>query len=221
MDNMPYSIQRKQVAETMTRLYTTRLTTTSGGNISLRLDENHFAITPSSLDKGNLTPELIAIVTLDGENLTPGLKLSIESEMHRLILLENPEINAVVHAHPTFGTLFSCSEKEVDTSLIAESWFLLGRPAMSRYFKMGTPELAREVADCAKGHRIVLLKNHGVLSTGKDLLSAFDSIEVFENAAKLTLFASLFRSTGAEVNPLPPEAMLELRPDLFESEGNA
>ena len=214
MSSIPYFEQRKQVADIMTRLYNNRLTTTSGGNISTRIDDKCFAITPSSLDKGNLRPELIAIVTMEGENLTPELKLSIEGEMHRLILLENPNVNAVVHAHPTFGTLFSCAEMSVDTSLIGESWIMLGRPAVSRYFKMGTPELARDVADCARDHKIVLLKNHGVLATGRDLINAFDNMEVFENAAKMTLFATLMRGAGAEVNPLTREAMLELRPDI-------
>ena len=206
--------ERKQVADMMTRLYNTRLTTTSGGNISLRIHENTFCITPSSLDKGTLRPELIAVVTTDGENLTPELKLSIEGEMHRLILAENPQINAIVHAHPVFSTLFTFTEKEVDTSLTAESWLLLGRPVAAPYHKMGTPELAREVADCAKKSRIVLLRNHGVLATGKDLLDAFDGIEVFENAAKLTLFSTLLKNAGEKIIPLTAEAMLELRPDL-------
>lgn len=107
MSEILFYNERKQVADMMTRLHNTRLTTTSGGNISQRIDENTFCITPSSLDKGTLTPELIAVVTMDGKNLTPELKLSIEGEMHRLILAENPKINAVVHAHPVFSTLFS------------------------------------------------------------------------------------------------------------------
>ena len=215
MDLEKYYLQRKQVADTMTRLYTTHLTTSSGGNISLRLDENTFCITPSALDKGNLRPELIAVVTMGGENLTPQLKLSIEVEIHRLILSENPEINAVVHAHPVFSTLFACAEMPMDTSLIAESWFLLGRPEVSEYHKMGTPELARDVADCAKRSRVVLLKNHGVLATGRDMLSAFDAIEVLESASKLTAFAALLRNAGIKVEPLTDAALKELRPDLF------
>lgn len=210
-----YYGQRKLVADTMTRLYKTRLTTTSGGNVSCRIDDELFCISPSSLDKSKLSPELIPIVTMDGENLTPHLPLSIESEMHRLILAENAEINAVVHAHPMFSTLFACAEKPMDTSLITESWFLLGRPVMSGYHRMGTAELARDVADCAKKSRIVLIKNHGVLSTGKDMLSAFDAIEVLENSAKLTAFSALLNNAGLKIEGLSEEAMRDIRPDLF------
>lgn len=215
MNSLPYYEQRKQVADMMTRLYNTRLTTTSGGNISCRIDENTFCITPSSLDKACLTPDLIAVVSLDGTNRTPERKLSIESEIHRLILLENPEVNAVVHAHPVFSTLFSMTDLPVDTSLIGESWFLLGRPEKAAYRKMGTPELARIVADAAKHARIVLMENHGVLATGDSLLSAFDGIEVFENAAKLTYLSALLKNAGGTVKPLTIEAMTELRPDLM------
>lgn len=207
--------QRKLVADTMTRLYNTRLTTTSGGNISCRINDELFAITPSSLDKAKLTPELIAIVTMDGKNLTPHLRLTIEGEMHRLILMENPNVNAVVHAHPVFSTLYACADEPMATDLIAEAWVVLGKPAISKYFKMGTPELARDVADCAKQSRIVLLKNHGVLATGKDMLSAFDAIEVLENASKLTAFATLLNHAGTKISPMTEAAKKELRPDLF------
>ena len=210
-----YYEQRKLVADTMTRLYNTRLTTTSGGNISCRINKDLFCITPSSLDKGTLTPDLIAVVTMDGENLTPNLRLSIEGDMHRLILAENPEINAVVHAHPVFSTLFACAEMPIDTSLIAETWFILGNPVISEYHKMGTPELARDVADCAKRSKTVILKNHGVLATGKDMISAFDAIEILENASKLTIFSALLKNTGVNITTLTPNAMKELRPDLF------
>lgn len=210
-----YYGQRKLVADTMTRLYKTRLTTTSGGNVSCRIDNELFCISPSSLDKSKLSPELIPIVSIDGENLTPHLPLSIESEMHRLILAENPEINAVVHAHPVYSTLFACAKEPMDTSIMTESWFLLGRPVMSEYHKMGTPELARSVADCAKKSRIVLLKNHGVLATGNDMLSAFDAIEVLENAAKLTALSALMNNAGVKIESLSEEAMRDMRPDLF------
>lgn len=214
MSGLPYFELRKQVADMMTRLYNMHLTTTSGGNISLRIDDNHFCITPSALDKANLRPELIAVSTMDGVNLTPELTMSIESEMHRTILAENPDVNAVVHAHPVFSTLYACSEEQVDTSLTTEAWFLLGRPAVAGLHKQGSPELARDVADRAKEARIVLIKNHGVLAAGKDLLSAFDGIEVFENAAKLTFYSTLLKKAGGTVAPITEEILKSIRPDL-------
>ena len=87
MANLDYYEERKSVADYMKRLYDRHLTTASGGNISLRINKDLFCITPSALDKGNLTPDLIALVTFDGKNLTPDLPLSMETEMHRKCLL--------------------------------------------------------------------------------------------------------------------------------------
>ena len=104
----------------MRRVYERRLTTSLGGNISMRLG-SVMLITPSSLDKASLGDEDIAKVDIEsGKNLTPCLKLSIESEMHRLIYLKRPTCKAVIHAHPVFSSLFSASEEEIRTDIIAE-----------------------------------------------------------------------------------------------------
>ena len=106
---MKFYNERKAVAETMVRLYNCHLTTAFGGNISLRINDEYFCITPSPLDKGKLTPDVIAVVRFDGTNMTPSLKLSIESDRHRKILLACPEMKAVCHAHPVYACSFSTS----------------------------------------------------------------------------------------------------------------
>ncbi|NLL24591.1 MAG: class II aldolase/adducin family protein, partial [Spirochaetales bacterium] len=95
MDISHFGNERTSVADFMRRLYDRQLTTASGGNISLRINEELFCITPSALDKGLLEMDQIAVVSLEGENLTPHLKLSIEADMHRLILRARPDVKAV------------------------------------------------------------------------------------------------------------------------------
>lgn len=178
----------------MTRLYNTRLTTTSGGNISLRISDKLWCITPSGLDKSCLKPSDIAILTMDGENLTPDLPLSIESEMHRRLLVSRPDINAVVHAHPCWSTLFSTfDDLKINTALIAESFFLLGDPAIVPYRRMGSQELADEVSRSLAHNNIGILENHGVITVATTLVKAFDLVEVLENAAKMTLASELLK----------------------------
>lgn len=190
-----YYEECKAVSNMMTRLYNTRLTTTSGGNISLRLNEELFCISPSGLDKSCLNPEDIAIVTLDGKNLTPDLPLSIESEMHRKLLISRSDINAVVHAHPCWSTLFSTFENfRINTALVAESYFLIGEPVMIPYRRMGTEELADVVCESLKKNNVGILANHGIITLGKTLVKAFDLIEVLENSSKMTLATELLSS---------------------------
>lgn len=196
MDIERFSEERQKVAALMSRLYSCRLTTTSGGNISLRLTDNMFCITPSKLDKANLTGELIAVVSMDGENLTKHLPLSIESEMHRRALLARPDIAAVVHAHPCFASAFTAMKRPINTRLLAESWFLLGEPSFAPYARMGTPALAEAVSACLASSDVVLMENHGVLTVGKTLIEAFDLIEVLENSARMTYITETMAATS-------------------------
>ena len=212
MDIKRFAAERQAVADLMTRLYNCRLTTTSGGNISLRLTDEVFCITPSKLDKANLTGELIAVVTMEGENLTPHLSLSIESEMHRQALLAREDIQAVVHAHPCYASAFTAVRRPINTKLLAESWFLLEQPAFASYERMGTTNLAHKVAESLQTANVILMENHGVLTVGKTLIEAFDLIEVLENSAKMTFITETLASTqrGWETSALDEERCEEL-----------
>lgn len=180
----------KEIADTMRRVYERGLTTSLGGNISMRLG-SVMLITPSSLDKASLGDEDIAKVDIEsGKNLTPCLKLSIESEMHRLIYLKRPTCKAVIHAHPVFSSLFSASEEEIRTDIIAESYYQLGRVVKTPYAIMGSRELAEKVSDDASSCCAVLLERHGVLSVSdKSLLEALERLECLENAARMSLLS--------------------------------
>jgi L-fuculose-phosphate aldolase len=184
-----YKSERKEVASFMRRLYNHGLTTTSGGNISTRMDDDIILITPSATDKGRMKWDQVGIVNIFGENLTPKLKPSIELEMHLSIYKRKKDVNSIVHAHPVFASSFTAMRMKIDTCLTAEARAILGDPLPVPYALMGTPELAAVVADCVERSDILLLENHGILTTGQNLLSAFDKIEVLENAAKMTLIA--------------------------------
>ena len=183
---------KRDVALFMRRCYERGLTTTTGGNISARVGEK-MVITPSGHDKYTLSEADIAVVDIaTGENLTPEKKLSIETEMHRMIYLRRPDVMSVVHSHPTFSCLFSASEEEINTSLIAESYYLLDRVIKVPYARMGTVELAEKVSSSvASGHNAVLLEKHGALAVGKSVINAFDRLECLEQAARLTCLSHI------------------------------
>ena len=210
MDNK-YEL-KKEVAFTMKRLYDRKLTTATGGNTSCRCG-NIMLITPSGIDKASLTADQIAEVDITtGENLTPQFKLSIESEMHRVIYVVNPAVNAVCHSHPTTASLFSALKNPIRTDLIAESWYLLGEVAKVPYALMGTQGLADNVAEYAVKYSTMLLENHGALATGKSLINAFDRLEVLEQAAQMTLMLS----QRVEESPLTDMRMKEID-DVYKS----
>jgi L-fuculose-phosphate aldolase len=184
--NKKYKSERKDVAGFMRRLYSHGLTTTSGGNISLRIKDDLIAITPSATDKGDMRWKEVGLMTLGGENLTPDLKPSIESEMH-LSIYRIKDVKAIVHAHPTFATAFTAMKNKININLTAEASAILTEPVLVPYALMGTKKLADLVIKYIDKSDILLLENHGILTVGKNLLQAFDKIEVLENAARMTL----------------------------------
>jgi L-fuculose-phosphate aldolase len=186
-----YKKERKQVACFMRRLYNHGLTTTSGGNISCRVSNEIILITPSATDKGNMRWKEVGIMTILGENLTPDLKPSIESEMHISVYKKKKEVKAIVHAHPVFASSFTAMKCKIDTNLTAEACAILGTPLIVPYALMGTPDLANTVSESIINSDVLLLENHGILTTGSSLLQAFDKIEVLENAAKMTLIVDM------------------------------
>jgi L-fuculose-phosphate aldolase len=201
-----YREERKEVARFMRRLYRQGLTTTSGGNISLRLRDDRIIITPSATDKGRMKWDEVGIMTIEGANLTPGLQPSIEYKMHLSIYRQKKNISAIIHAHPVFASSFTAMNRTIDTSLTAEARAICGDLELVRYALMGTEKLASLVSESIEKSEILLLENHGVLAAGKSLLQAFDRLEVLENAAKMTLIVEI----SGNKKPLSQERVDEL-----------
>jgi L-fuculose-phosphate aldolase len=197
---------RGETAYFMRRLYEQRLTTTSGGNISVK-DGGTVYITPSALDKGRISAAQIAVMTVAGEMLSDH-KPSIETQMHLAIYKARPEINAVVHAHPVTVSVYAAAKRKINTSLLAESYAILGELAYADYHCIGTSELANAVAAAVMNANCVIMHQHGALAVGKSLLEAFDRIEVLENAAKINLMCRL--AWGSKMKPISARNLSDL-----------
>ncbi|MCG8099433.1 MAG: class II aldolase/adducin family protein [Candidatus Thiodiazotropha taylori] len=210
---MDYYNERAEVAKIMVKLYDRGLTTVSGGNISLRLNDALFCISPSALDKSCLKPETVAIIGFDGTNHTPEFKLSIESEMHRRLLLARPDINAVVHSHPVYCSLFSAAEAgpcAINTKLTAESYYFVRDVVNVPYALMGTDGLADAVEDYGKNHDVMLMQNHGAIALGLTLLNAFDKLDLLERAAEMTVAYNQMMSAGLPMRELDEAQLREI-----------
>ena len=190
----------------MRRLYRQGLTSTSGGNISLRISDDIIVITPSASDKGRMRWKEVGLMTISGENLTPGLKPSIESAMHLSIYKKRSDITAIIHAHPVFSSSFTAMKCTINTTLTAEACAICRDTVFVPYALMGSADLAEKAAESIMKADILLLENHGILTTGANLLQAFDKIEVLENAAKMTLITEI---TGKK-KPLSRSRIIEI-----------
>jgi len=177
---------REEVAYFMRRLYKKGLTTSLGGNIST-IYAGSVLMTPSSVDKARVKGKHIGIFSSEGVNMTPEIKATIEAEMHLSVYRHRPDVKAIIHAHPPLASSFTATDKKIDCTLIAESRCVLGEPAVAPYALMGTNSLAEEVSRAAAFSNVILMKNHGVVCLGENLISAFNRVEVLEAAARMTI----------------------------------
>jgi L-fuculose-phosphate aldolase len=198
--NMNWLHPRDELVATMQRIYRYKMTTTSGGNLSILDSSGDIWITPSRVDKGRLQPTDIVCVHPDGSStgLHPA---SSELPFHREIYRRRPDIKAIVHAHPGALVAFSICRMIPDTRVQPHAHAVCGRLALAPYACPGTAGLGGKIAATfAGGADCVLLENHGVVIGGGDLCEAFQRFETFEFVAQTLIKA---RQLGP-VNVLPP-----------------
>jgi L-fuculose-phosphate aldolase len=189
--NYAYLHPRDEIALTLSRIYRYKMTTTSGGNLSI-IDENgDIWITPSRVDKGTLTAADIVCVKKDGTVEGPH-KPSSEFPFHRAIYEVRPDIRAVVHAHPMALVSFSISKKVPDTKLIPQTYRWNGPVGFAPYGIPGSEDLGQKIAaKFADGFDSVVMESHGVCCGGRSLQDAFQRFETLELCCKTEIKASL------------------------------
>ncbi|MGB7344131.1 MAG: class II aldolase/adducin family protein [Pirellulaceae bacterium] len=181
---------RDEIMRTMDRIYRYRMTTTSGGNLSVRNEAGDIWISPARVDKGNLTRKDIVCVRADGtvDGLHPP---SSEFPFHKAIYETRPDIKAIVHAHPVALVAFSICRQTPNTRLFHQAHSVCGKLGFAPYACPGTKELGASIAKTfADGSDGVILENHGVVVGGDSLPRAFERFEAFEFAGKTLIQAN-------------------------------
>jgi len=182
---------RDEILETIERIYRYRMTTTSGGNISIRDSNGDIWITPARVDKGSLRRDDIVRVRADG-TLDGRHKPSSEFPFHRAIYAARPDLRAIVHAHPVALVAFSVCRRVPDTRLFHQARNVCGEVGFAAYALPGSARLGDNIAATFRaGHDCVVLENHGVVVGGDDLQHAFARFETLEFTAKTVIKASM------------------------------
>ena len=178
-----------QLVMIMDRIYQYGMTTTSGGNLSIRDESGNIWITPTSIDKGNLTRNDICCVLPDGSVIGPH-KPSVELPFHREIYRLRPDLHAIVHAHPPTLVAFSLARKIPNTRLVPNASLVCGRVAIAKYEVPGSEALGRNIAEkFSEGYNTVILENHGVVCGAGNLFKAFMAFETLDTCGKLEIDA--------------------------------
>ena len=178
------------------RLYEKGFVTATDGNVSVRLPNGNVLITPSALNKGQVSERDLVEVSLEGTPVTLSRKPSSELGMHLFIYRQRPDVKAIVHAHPTTATAFAAARLPLPDRLLPEVIVGIGAVPLAVYATPSTTEVAESLAPHVMNASVILLTNHGVVAYGSDLDEAYFKLEKTEHAAQITLIARLL---GGEV----------------------
>jgi len=191
MIRQPLLHPRDEILHTMDRIYRYRMTTTSGGNLSVRDETGAVWITPARIDKGSLGRGDIVCVHPDGR-VEGRHRPSSELPFHQAVYAARPDVRGIVHAHPVALVAFSAVRRTPDTRLFHQARHVCGEAGLAPYALPGSDALARAIADTfRKGFSCVLLENHGVVTAGASLTEAFQRFETLEFTAKTAIKAGL------------------------------
>jgi L-fuculose-phosphate aldolase len=189
--NIDYQHPRDQIAEIMDRIYRYGMTTTSGGNLSIRDDNGDLWITPGGTDKGVMKPSDVVHMHED-KVVGTVLKPSSEHPFHRAIYEARGDAGAVLHAHSPALVAFSVAGKAPDTRILPQAFDACGKVGFAPYAVPGSERLGALIArKFAEGCDIVILENHGAVAVGKTLLEAFQRFETLEFCARTILNAAI------------------------------
>lgn len=191
------------LSEAIGEIYRGRMTTTSGGNFSLRDRDDAGAlwITPAGVDKGNLTPEDMIRVLADGSWVGEH-RPSSEFPIHRSIYQKRPDVMAVIHAHPPALVAYALARKSPDLQAIPQIQDLCGPVGYADYRLPGSAELGDVISlEFERGANVVVMENHGVAVAGRSMREAFLRLTAAEFCAQAIIDAARLgppKSAGAE-----------------------
>jgi L-fuculose-phosphate aldolase len=157
----------------------------AAGNISVRTAEG-MLITPSAVPYDDVTPEMVALLTLDGEYgaYEGPRRPSSEWRFHLDIMRARPEVGAIVHTHAAYATAISMARRDIPSCHYMVTRFGGGDVRCAPYALFGTAELSEVALAALEGRTACLLANHGFIATGADLASAMAAAVELEALAK-------------------------------------
>ena len=193
---------RLQIADICKKMWQLGWVAANDGNVSVKLSDGDYLVTPAGVSKGDVTPEMLIKIpcceseTASSSKAVPASeKPSSEFKMHLRCYNERDDITAVVHAHPPCATAFAVAGKPLDDYSVMETVLTIGSVPVAPYATPSTDEVGDSIAPFLQHHDVLLLQNHGALTVGIDLITAFHRMETLEHYAKIILNAHILGGT--------------------------
>jgi L-fuculose-phosphate aldolase len=178
---------KKEIVEIGKRIWMRGYVAANDGNISVVLNENELLTTPTGVSKGFMSVEMILKVDRTGKMISANSKYKPSSEikMHLEVYKERPDIKSVVHAHPPYATSFAVAGIPLNKCVLPEAVLTIGAVPIAKYGLPSTMEIPDAIREHIKRSDVILLENHGALTLGSDLLTAYHRMETLEHTATI------------------------------------
>lgn len=210
---MPTRSAHEQLIAASLSLVEKQLVARTWGNLSIRLSEKRFLITPSGIPYENLKAE--DLVELDLETLawSGKRKPSSEKGLHAMIYRERPMVQVVIHTHQAWASAFAAARKGIAAQEKAAAI------PCARYALPTTKALTRAVQEVISGSTVntVILANHGALVCAEDCETAIKLAVNLEERARQAILASCTQNTGLNIdnNKIFAEAYIQMKERIW------
>ncbi|MBR6736088.1 MAG: class II aldolase/adducin family protein [Oscillospiraceae bacterium] len=193
------------------RMYDRRYVSANDGNISIKVGEDRFWVTPAGVSKGYMDEDMLVCIDSKGNVLEGSSKPSSETAMHLRVYRENESIKCVVHAHPIAATSFAVARIPLDIAIMTESVLGLGVVPVAEYATTGTPAVAESVAPYCRDYNALLLANHGALTWGEGALQAYYRMESLECYAQIMMNLGYLNKPACLLTKTQVDELIEKR----------
>lgn len=198
--------EKKTVLEAAQRMSEKGFVVGTAGNLSMRVKEpagkELMLITPTSRYYESISVDDIVIVDYDGNIVEGEYSPSVETMLHLGVYKARKKVNAVIHSHPVFSSVFAVAGMEIPPIIDDQINYLGGGIKVAEYALSGSQDLVKNALAALGSRNAVLLANHGAVTVGKDMREAFTNLEMLEKTAKIYICVL---SVGKPA-PIPAEA---------------
>ena len=183
------------------------------GNVSARAEDGKSVwMTPSNVNKGEVTEAMLVRLDLDGNVVEGERPPTSERWMHLEFYRQRPGAGGVAHGHPVFCTAFAAASRRLPRDILPELIAVIGEIPLVPYGRPSSPKLAAAIAPFCRQHNVFLLQNHGAIAVGPSVRDAYHRLEVAEAYAKTCWAATALGG----VKPLVAEEIADLPTPSFD-----
>ena len=181
--------EKNKIIETGLLLKKNELISLSGGNVSMRMNDDKILLTPSGMDYEAMVPDDIVVLDTDGKIIEGDRRPSVDSEALLHIYNNMERVNAIIHTHQPYATAVGMVYNKVPFAVTTLANAVGGEVNVAPFSSAASLAMGEETVNNIGDSNAVILKNHGVITVGKTIKEALYAAVYMEDALKTFFIA--------------------------------